>query len=906
MESICSSASRSECAFFLDDVEMSLHQPLAMKPESRHATAPKEGSGGEGGNYAIRSQDSPKRMLCSASAGCSTQHKYSRSSGCHRSTGNQQESKTAATKKPIYMSIPFVPAVADWLDQMWYAESIFVRCGEGSPAGTVTKRSGRTRVVVDHSSAATQGSFWSVGAGSENAEVSEIKRKQRASIQLLPLRFKDPHAEEEFVFNSSRLMIWRNICLFVFKILATTCVYGIVAASGAFGEWSYVPSSFISGLNVVYVTLLILAVLSLVVPMIPWLRARLEYSLYFLLICEALVLASFVTHEKVYSYTNSNDRFSANIWESRNEIALTGKEVCTSNPRLSVFVLSMELILDAWVQFFMYFFIITVSIVLPTRVRIAAWVQLAVLVIYCVPVFAGQAYCKILLYPELLRMLHAFFMLGAAVFGAYASESKRRGLFYSWLSMKRQMKLLEAERDKASDDNMRSGISALQNHCKQVEVALMCAKTAPGGADISSYIKDAATHAEASLDIMANSKDLYHTELQEELREKTFIKAFNVEKTTSKGLLSAGARSVSRVNPARTEPSVVGQGLKAVSVSSDGIRLPCFSADLASRVGVDISFNPMAFQRQIQVHDAENSAFFECGYTLLSRYSADWGCDDRTLSYFLMDIEGLYNKLPYHNSIHGAMAILYNDRSVLENFHSALTFKVLSQSASNIFRYLAKNELMEIRSNIIPLILATDMKTHFSALSRFRARRQNPAFDHRKQRDDTWLVVEMCMRAADIGHSVVDWDQHFEWSGRVTAEFYLQGDEETRLGRGVSPLCDRDLHSSMARNQVGFLSHIVKPLFAELNSVESMKGAFQGAVDTIEANTNKWQHLQDSGIDVKFSPAVVDVEEALMGKAHVLDITLLTANDCKCPCCRAGNVACQFLSMKVRINENVE
>lgn len=81
------------------------------------------------------------------------------------------------------------------------------------------------------------------------------------------------------------------------------------------------------------------------------------------------------------------------------------------------------------------------------------------------------------------------------------------------------------------------------------------------------------------------------------------------------------------------------------------------------------------------------------------------------------------------------------------------------------------------------------------------------------------------MRAADIGHSIVPWDQHFEWSCRVTAEFYLQGDEESRLGRGVSPLCDRDLHSSMARNQVGFLSHIVKPLFTELNSIECMKGA---------------------------------------------------------------------------------
>ena len=36
-------------------------------------------------------------------------------------------------------------------------------------------------------------------------------------------------------------------------------------------------------------------------------------------------------------------------------------------------------------------------------------------------------------------------------------------------------------------------------------------------------------------------------------------------------------------------------------------------------------------------------------------------------------------------------AILYNDRSVLENFHSALTFKVLSHRSCNIFRALAKS-----------------------------------------------------------------------------------------------------------------------------------------------------------------------------------------------------------------------
>lgn len=51
-------------------------------------------------------------------------------------------------------------------------------------------------------------------------------------------------------------------------------------------------------------------------------------------------------------------------------------------------------------------------------------------------------------------------------------------------------------------------------------MALIGAKTAPGGTDISSHVKDAAAQIEACLEIMAKSKDLYHTELQEDLREK--------------------------------------------------------------------------------------------------------------------------------------------------------------------------------------------------------------------------------------------------------------------------------------------------------------------------------------------------------------------------------------------------
>ena len=37
----------------------------------------------------------------------------------------------------------------------------------------------------------------------------------------------------------------------------------------------------------------------------------------------------------------------------------------------------------------------------------------------------------------------------------------------------------------------------------------------------------------------------------------------------------------------------------------------------------------------------------------------------------------------------------------------------------------------------------------------------------------------------------------------------------------------------------------------------------QEAVDAIEANTSKWQRLQDLGVDITFPPCVVACEDAL-------------------------------------------
>ena len=85
------------------------------------------------------------------------------------------------------------------------------------------------------------------------------------------------------------------------------------------------------------------------------------------------------------------------------------------------------------------------------------------------------------------------------------------------------------------------------------------------------------------------------------------------------------------------------------------------------------------------------------------------------------------------------------------------------------------------------------------------------------------LTAELCIRASDIGHGALSWKQHFEWTGRATIEFYLQGDEESRLDRTVSPLCDREAHSQLAKSQLGFLRHVVRPLFVELDAIDKQK-----------------------------------------------------------------------------------
>ena len=68
-------------------------------------------------------------------------------------------------------------------------------------------------------------------------------------------------------------------------------------------------------------------------------------------------------------------------------------------------------------------------------------------------------------------------------------------------------------------------------------------------------------------------------------------------------------------------------------------------------------------------------------------------------------------------------ALLYNDRSVLENHHSAQAFSLLlSNPAFNFLEDLDSAQLRRFRFIAIEAILATDLKRHFDFLQEINSK----------------------------------------------------------------------------------------------------------------------------------------------------------------------------------------
>ncbi|XP_026166752.1 cGMP-inhibited 3',5'-cyclic phosphodiesterase A isoform X2 [Mastacembelus armatus] len=171
-------------------------------------------------------------------------------------------------------------------------------------------------------------------------------------------------------------------------------------------------------------------------------------------------------------------------------------------------------------------------------------------------------------------------------------------------------------------------------------------------------------------------------------------------------------------------------------------------------------------------------------------------------------------------------AVLYNDRSVLENHHAASAWNLfMAQPEYNFLVNLDHVEFKRFRFLVIEAILATDLKKHFDFLAEFNAKvgdDPSTGIDWSNE-NDRLLVCQMCIKLADINGPLKCKELHLQWTDGIVNEFYEQGDQESSLGLPISPFMDRAA-PQLAKLQESFITHIVGPLCNSYDSAGLMPG----------------------------------------------------------------------------------
>ncbi|KAG8559428.1 hypothetical protein GDO81_017336 [Engystomops pustulosus] len=163
----------------------------------------------------------------------------------------------------------------------------------------------------------------------------------------------------------------------------------------------------------------------------------------------------------------------------------------------------------------------------------------------------------------------------------------------------------------------------------------------------------------------------------------------------------------------------------------------------------------------------------------------------------------------FHIQTRSDAAILYNDRSVLENHHVSAAYRVMQEDDMNILVNLSKDDWRDLRTLVIEMVLSTDMSGHFQQIKTMRNTLQQP------EGIDKSKAMSLILHAADISHPAKVWDMHQRWTDLLMEEFFRQGDKEVELGLPFSPLCDRK-STLVAQSQIGFIDFIVEPTFTLL------------------------------------------------------------------------------------------
>jgi len=230
------------------------------------------------------------------------------------------------------------------------------------------------------------------------------------------------------------------------------------------------------------------------------------------------------------------------------------------------------------------------------------------------------------------------------------------------------------------------------------------------------------------------------------------------------------------------------------------------------------------------------------------------------------------------------LALRYNDKSPLENMHSATLFSLMqAHKEAHIFDGLSVKQWKDARRVCIEVILSTDNAKHFEIVKEIQMYYaancdvldskslfpKDEELDMLQEEGTRKLALNTLMHGADISNACKPWKISHQWADCVLAEFFLQGDEEKRLGIPVQMLNNRDTLNKPS-SQVAFIEFFVAPFN---KCMVRMFPPLWQLTECLEANLQTWngKRLAEVEMEEEKKKATANQVAKLLGelKEHV-------------------------------------
>ncbi|KAJ3314105.1 cGMP-specific 3',5'-cyclic phosphodiesterase [Boothiomyces sp. JEL0838] len=209
-----------------------------------------------------------------------------------------------------------------------------------------------------------------------------------------------------------------------------------------------------------------------------------------------------------------------------------------------------------------------------------------------------------------------------------------------------------------------------------------------------------------------------------------------------------------------------------------------------------------------------------------------------------IDHRGMNNA--FQQRAQSAFAHLYTS-STMERHHFNHSMTILNSGNDiNILSNLSKCDYKRALQLIEYCILATDLSLYFERKKKMEAVFENGAKFDKTINTQKELLQSLLMTCSDLAAMYKPWETTKHTADAVYEEFFLQGDEEKRLGMPYSSeLTNRNNASEIPRMQVGFYDFVVIPAFDLLIKFLD-HSIIKELHSNILVNKAKWQELHAS------------------------------------------------------------